>query len=390
MKTQKNLFILTVFFSFVVSIFWSLLVLKNFTSNNPVLTQQKTETNVTKTITNMAELQSQVKNIISRLNPSVVNIIISKEVQTYKSDPFWFFYEPSGTVKKKIWWWSGFFVSKDWLILTNKHVVWDPQASYTIITSKNEEFEWKVLALDPTNDLAVVRAYKNWKEIKIENFAPLINDTKMAEVWDFVIAIWNALAEFQNTVTFWVISGLGRSIEAWNQWSGSSELLSWLIQTDTAINPGNSGWPLVNLDWKVVWINTAVAQWANWLGFAIPLSQKEVDYMIKSIEKYGKIKRPYLGIKYFSLDKNSAKTLWLSISSWDYISTDVWSMLQNWPAYSAGLAWWDIIVEVDWNKIWDWISTKDIIKNKFPGEKVKLKILRWTEEKYIDIILGEF
>jgi serine protease Do len=393
MNTNKNLFILTVLFSFIVSIFWSFLVfnyLSTKDSNIPVdiVNNMNWQNNEPKKIVNLSDLQWNVKEIVKNLNTSVVNIVISKDIQTYRSDPYWFFYQPSWTVKQKVGWWSGFFVTKNWLVLTNKHVVSDPNASYTIITSSNEEFEWKILALDPSNDLAILKAYKVWKEITINNPVSLINDTKSIEVWDFIIAIWNALAEFQNTTTFWMVSGLGRTIQAWDQMSWSSEQLSGLIQLDAAINPGNSGWPLVNLSGQVIWINTAIAAGANWLGFAIPMSQKEVDYMIKSIEKYWKIVRPYIWIKYFPLDKNIAKNLNLKSEVWDYISSEPGSILKDWPAYKAWLMWWDIILEADSIKLWNWITIKNIIKNKFPGDKIKLKILRWDEEKYIDLILG--
>lgn len=396
MNTNKSFFVLTVLFSFLVSIFGSFLVFnylneKSNTNNSEnsidIVNNMNRQNNEPKKVVNLSDLQWNVKEIVKNLSSSVVNIVISKDVQTYRSDPYWFFYEPSGVVKQKVWWWSGFFVTKNWLILTNKHVVSDPNASYTIITSNNTEFEWKIVALDPSNDLAILKAYKDSKDVIIDNPVSLIDDTKWVEVWDFIIAIWNALAEFQNTTTFWMISGLGRNIQAWDQMWWNSEQLSGLIQIDAAINPGNSGWPLVNLDWKVIWINTAIAAGANWLGFAIPISQKEVEYMIKSIEKYWKIVRPYIWIKYFPLDKNIAKTLNLKSDIWDYIDNSPGSILQDWPAYKAGLKWWDIILEVDSIKLWNWITIKNIIKNKFPGDKIKLKILRWEEQIYIDLIL---
>lgn len=132
----------------------------------------------------------------------------------------------------------------------------------------------------------------------------------------------NALAEFQNTLTFGIISGLGRTIEAGNQANGDAEQLSGLLQTDAAINPGNSGGPLVNLDGQVIGINTAVASGANGLGFAIPLSQKEVDFLLASLKKFNAIKRPFLGIKYISLDKNIAVSNHISVESGDLITPE--------------------------------------------------------------------
>lgn len=171
-----------------------------------------------------------------------MSIIVSKDVQTYKTDPFGFFYEPAGTVRKKVGGGTGFFITKDGLILTNKHVVSDPQASYTIISASGEEFTGKVLSFDPSNDLAIMQAYdvagKKLTDRESVNFA---KNGNTLEVGDFLIAIGNALAEFKNTVTFGVVSALGRTIEAGSMGTNEMELLSGLIQTDAAINPGNSG-----------------------------------------------------------------------------------------------------------------------------------------------------
>lgn len=396
MKSVKNLFILTVIFSFLVSVFWSFLVINYMQNgfsviNQPIVWQTQNSKVSSPTNPDLKTLQSNVKAIASNVSPAVVNIIISKDVTQYRTDPFGFFQQPSWTVKKDIWWWSGFFVTKNGLILTNKHVVSDPNASYTIIEANWDEYSWKVLALDPSNDLAIIKAYKWWKEINDAVPANFISDSSSIQVWDFIVAIWNALAQFQNTVTFWVISGLWRDIQAWDITWWDTEQLSGLIQTDAAINPGNSGWPLVNLDWNVVWINTAVAEGANWLWFAIPLSQKEVNYLIQSVQKYWSIKRAFLWIKYFSLNKSIQAQLKLKSDSWDYIPQDNSSIIINWPAYKAWIMPWDIIVMIDSTVLWNWVSIKDVIKNKFPGDKVRLKIIKpdW-KITYVDLILWQY
>lgn len=189
----------------------------------------------------LKNLSNSVKGVAKQLSPSVVSIIISKDVQVYRTDPFGFFYEPSGTLKRKVGGGTGFFVTKDGLILTNKHVVADPAATYSIITASNEEFIGKVLALDPTTDLAIMQAYSGDKKLTDREVVSFIEDTASIEVGDFLIAIGNALAEFKNTVTFGVVSALGRTIEASDLSNSEMELLTGLIQTDAAINPGNSG-----------------------------------------------------------------------------------------------------------------------------------------------------
>lgn len=381
---------------FFISIITSLIVFKvSFDINGSQKnTTQSTNTNTTQNRVDLKNLEKNVKDIAKNISPSVVSIIISKEVQTYKTDPYWFFQQPAWTSKQAIWGWTWFFVNKLWLILTNKHVVEDPNASYTVIASDWKEYSWKVLATDPANDLAIVQALdSNWKAISNTPAVTFNGSASEIEVGSFVVAIWNALAQFQNTVTFWVISWVGRNIEAWDQNSLSSEQLTWLIQTDTAINPGNSWWPLVNLSEEVVGINTAIASGANWLGFAIPLSQKEVDYIISSIQKTWKIQRAFVWIRYISLTPDIAKTLKLKVEYWDYINagTNQESVVAGSPAEKAWLKAWDIITEVNWVKLINWLNIKDVIKDKFPGDKISLKILKsnW-EVKNIELILWAF
>ena len=272
-------------------------------------------------------------------------------------------------------------------------MVSDPNASYTVINSNNQEYVGKVLAIDPTTDLAVIKATtKEWKELNDTPAVNFVDDSNQVQVGNFVVAIWNALAEFQNTVTFWVISGLWRSIEAWDSTGFWTEQLTGLLQTDAAINPGNSWGPLVNLNDEVVWINTAIAAWANWLGFAIPLSQKEVTSIVNSIEKFWSIKRAFIWIRYTSLNPDIAKQLNLKQDYGDYIGSQDWqpSIIPWSPAEKAWLKEWDTIVEINWIPVLGWLTTKDFMKDKLPWEKVVVKIITkdWTA-KTVEITLGD-
>jgi len=193
-------------------------------------------------MTALKNIGTSVKSVAKKLSPSVVSIIVSKDIQTYKTDPFGFFYEPAGTVRRKVGGGTGFFITKDGLVLTNKHVVSDPQASYTIISASGEEFTGKVLSFDPSTDLAIMQTYDiDGQKLTDREPVNLVKNSNSLEVGDFLIAIGNALAEFKNTVTFGVVSALGRTIEAGSIGSQETELLTGLIQTDAAINPGNSG-----------------------------------------------------------------------------------------------------------------------------------------------------
>lgn len=362
---------------------WDLL-LNWFNSNN----NSKTQIIKDSKFTNIQSLENNITDLVEKVWPSVVNIVISKDLSLYKSDPFGFFREQVWTVKRQVWGWSWFFISKDWLVLTNKHVVSEKNASYTVITNSWTEYEAKVLAIDPLTDLAIIKINSDKNDFPVTN---IISQNDEINVWQFWVAIWNALAEFQNSVSLWVISWKNRSIEAWSQNYSDNEKLNWLLQTDAAINPWNSWGPLINLDWKIMWVNTAIAWDAQWLWFSIQISQKKVDYMINSIEKYWVIKRPFLWINYAIIDENIATQLWLKSNYWAFIPKKNNSILKDSPAFKAWLETWDIILEIEWNKINYEKSISDIIQNKIPWETVNLKIMdeKWNI-KSLNLVLWEY
>lgn len=217
MSPVKAIVASTVVFSIAASAVVSFAFLKYFPdTRTPVRTpSQAYQTIRTEKAISASDIETDVKDVASRVGPSVVSIVVTKDMQTYRTDPFGFFYEPAGTVRRKVGGGTGFFVRKDGYVLTNKHVVADSQASYSIVLSNGEELDGKVLAFDPTTDLAMVRAYeKDGKPYSNAVPVSVITQTADLSVGSFVIAIGNALAEFQNTLTFGVVSGLGRSIEA--------------------------------------------------------------------------------------------------------------------------------------------------------------------------------
>lgn len=344
----KILSILIILSSLISWIVWSYIFLYYVSPElNNIITNTITKEVVKnwKNIT-ITDLQSEIISLVKIASPSVVNIVIKKDLDLYKSDPWWFFQEKIWSVEKQVWGWSWFFVSKDWLIMTNKHVVSDPNAKYTIITSDGKEYDWKVLALAPFTDLAIIKIENPDKDFSVLN---AIEDEKYINIWEFAIAIWNALWEFQNSVSFWVISWKNRSINA--QWVNFwIEKLTWLLQTDTAINPWNSGGPLLDLNWEIIWINTAIAWNSEWLGFSIPLSKKRIGFILNSIKKYWVIKSPFIPIN---------------------------------P--------WDIILEIDKIKVNNENTIDSIIQNKIPWDIVELKVLKKSwEEKIISLELWEY
>ena len=400
---HSRLFLFSILFCLVVSLGGSFLMIRTILSRQ--MPTGAMTANFSKPISSisqesvsskLSDLESGVKALAAKVSPSVVSIIVSKDVPVYRTDPFGFFYEPAGTERRKLGGGTGFFIDKNGYILTNKHVVADPSAEYSVILSNGEELVGKVLAIDPTNDLAVMRAFRD-QATPYASAVPVsfVESQEDVEVGSFVVAIGNALSEFQNTLTFGVVSGLGRSIEAGNRSNGDTEALSGLIQTDTAINPGNSGGPLVNLEGKVVGINTAISQGANGIGFAIPLSKKMVASIQSSVVQYGAIKRPFVGVRYTLLSPETAKDLGLKTDHGAYIGGSAGAagsaVVPGSPADAAGLKDGDVIVEVDGKTIQGTFGLKESISERLPGETVSLKVVRKSSGKteVVPLKLGE-
>lgn len=342
--------------------------------------------------------ESAIIDVVKKASPAVVSIIITKDlskIQQFGFDPFSdnffspFFSQPFSAPKQKqpnfqeVGAGSGFLVSADGLILTNKHVVSDQQASYTVLTSDGEKHEAKILAIDPRNDLAIVK-------IEIKN-SPFLSfaDSSQIQIGQRVVAIGNSLGQYQNTVTTGVVSGIGRSITAGS--SDGAEQLSGVIQTDAAINPGNSGGPLLNIVGQVIGINTAIDREGQLVGFAIP--SNDINKVLKSFEKYKKIARPYLGVRYIIITKEIAseqklpKDFGALILRGDKI-TD-FAVIPGSPADKAGLMENDIILEIDGKEINKNFTLSQAINSKEVGDDINLKIYHKGETKDVKIILEE-
>lgn len=355
---------------------------------NNVITKTLTQETIKdgKTIL-ITDLQSEVTKLVSEVGQSVVNIIIKKDIDLYRRDPWGFFWEKIGSTEQTIGWGSGFFVDKNGTILTNKHVVYDAKAKYTVITSEGKEYDASVVALDPLTDLAIIKIEQPDEAFQV---LPIIQDENAINIGQFAIAIWNALWEFQNSVSFWVVSGKNRSIEAGGNGMGS-EKLSGLLQTDAAINPGNSGGPLLNLAWEIIGINTAIAWNGQWVWFSIPLSQKRVDYILHSLEKYGTIKRPLIGINYIPVNASIAKEYWLTTNYGAYIPNEENSILEGSIAQKSGIAQGDTLLSIDGTQINYQNTLGSLIQNKIPGDTIEIEVLKKSgETKTLSLTLDEY
>lgn len=374
------------------------------------------------TTNNVYVEQSSLISAIEKVSPSVVSISVSKNITSnstldpFFNDPFFeqFFGKRSGTGTaepqyKRVGGGSGFIVTGDGLVLTNKHVVSDDSADYTIVAKDGTEYAGKVVSLDPLNDLAVVQMYvvpdgSEKKPDGEKTSAPDYDFTKMLKpkdlpkveigssadlkVGQYVLAIGNALAEFDNTVTFGIISAKSRDITASS--GGAAEDLSGLLQTDAPINPGNSGGPLVNLEGQVVGVNVAMASSANSIGFALPID--DVKPVLDSVSQYGEIVRPVIGVRYMMLDKQKAKELMIKVDHGALLVGDEskgeFAVIPGGPADKAGLKMKDVILSIDGEDVTIDKSLADYVMKHKPDDTVSLKVWRSGETIDVNVKLG--
>jgi serine protease Do len=332
----------------------------------------------------------QTVSVVERARSSVVAIAITKDLSKLKNsmDPFFDQFFPSDSSspdgKQKIGGGSGFLVSADGLIITNKHMVSDEEAEYTVILPSGKKFPAKVLARDPVLDLAVI-------DIEGDGYAYLsFGDSEALRVGQTVIAIGNALDEFPNTVTKGVVSGLNRRITA--QDGAGLVVLEEAIQTDAAINNGNSGGPLIDLYGRVVGVNSATSNAGQLIGFALPGNAAKRD--LEQVIKIGKITRPFLGIRYLIIDEDLIAKNQLSVDHGVLIyrgaePSDL-AVIPGSPADKAGLQENDIILELNGALINQEHSLSSLISHYLPGDTVTLKIVRRAQEQEMQVTLEEY
>lgn len=322
----------------------------------------------------VVEESNAIIDVVNKVSGSVVSIALKTTVQ----DIFGRTYQTSGAG-------TGFIITSDGLILTNKHVVENLDASYSVITLDGKVYDAKVQSVDPVYDLAVIK-------IEARNLPVVeLGDSDDLKIGQWVVAVGNALGQFSNTVTAGVISAKGRQIDATSETGNTTETLSNLLQTDAAINPGNSGGPLVNLAGQVVGINTAVAANAQSIGFAIPINTAKTA--IDSIKETGHIVRPYLGVRYVQITPDVAKGGNLPVEYGALIQRGSGliapAVVPSSPADKAGLVENDIILEIEGVKIDQNNSLLSLIQRHKVGDTVTLKILSKGENKEVKVKLEE-
>ena len=320
----------------------------------------------------LIEQQSAAIDVAKKVSPSVVSV-------TSQSTGFSFFGRTQTTKGAG----TGIIASSDGLIITNNHVIEGAQ-NLTVFTSDGKEYkDAQVVARDPQNDLAFLRVKASGLR------AAEFGDSSQVKVGTQVIAIGNALGQYQNTVTEGIISGLGRPVTAGDESGGNVETLQNLFQTDAAINPGNSGGPLVDLTGKVIGINTAVAGNAQGIGFAIPINQAKGE--LASVKADGKIVKPYLGVRYIPVTKEFAAANKLPVNNGAYVSGDEQNpaVVDGSPAAKAGLKDGDIITKLDNQTLDENHSLSTVVAQKKVGDTLKVTYLRDGKSQTTDIKLEE-
>ncbi len=364
--------------------------------------------------------ESDSISAIEKVAPSVLSIAATKDISVMQQNPIQFF-GPFGMIqpeqedpasqpktrKKQVSGGTGFIVAADGLSVTNKHVVTDQAADYTAFTADGTQYDVEVISRDPVNDLALVQLHvknpaenESTKQNEKKTFGakpeklPFVEmaDASKLKVGQKVFAIGNASGQYENSVTGGIISAVGREINAGDARGSFRETLTGLIQTDAAINFGNSGGPLINLDGEVIGVNTAIDQGATGVGFAIPANQ--VIPAIESVKKFGKIVRPLLGVSHIILNEKKAKDLKLegvtygALITGDRAQKD-FGVIVGGPADKAGLKLDDVILEIDEEKITEDNTLQTVVQKHVPGDTITLKVMRNGATFEVKVTLDE-
>ncbi len=319
--------------------------------------------------------ESQLINSIAKtVGPSVVSVNVTSTSQNTNS--FFGFGLPQSEQSAG----TGIIITSDGLIITNRHVVPEGTTNVSITLSDGTELKDVSVVGRTSASSSLDVAFLKINNAQGKTLQPaVIGDSSKIQVGDSVVAIGNALGQFQNTVTSGIISGYGRSVQASSQGTGqNAENLDDLFQTDAAINEGNSGGPLVNLNGQVIGINTAIAGNAQNIGFAIPVN--DVKGLIQQVETSGKLQQPWLGVYYIPLTNDVVQQYGLDVSrgAWVPPATIIGQnpIVNGGPADKAGLKQGDVITKVDGTTVDQNNSLTSIISKDRVGQHVALTVLR--------------
>lgn len=318
--------------------------------------------------------ESVVIDIVEKVSPSVVTVGIEQKI--INIDPFDIFDSPQ-SLRQEQDIGSGFIISEDGLIVTNRHVV-NSSSKYKVITHDGKSYNVEKIYRDPLNDIAIVKINPSSRSAGSgQALKPVeMGDSSNVKVGQLVVAIGTPLGEFRGSVTKGIVSGIGRGITAGSPFEGLVERLDNVIQTDAAINPGNSGGPLVNSTSEVIGVNTAIASGAENIGFAIPINV--VKDAIANFTKTGGFNRPYLGVAYRMISRDLA--ILNDIPEGAYVQR----VVEESAAEKAGIQEGDILTKIDGKKLVDKEGgLAGFISSKKVGETVTITV--WRDGKTLDL-----
>ena len=350
--------------------------------------------NVTNVTEQKVELKGQaavISSIAKNVGPSVVSVDVTSQTASSVSPLESFFGMGNSGTQTQQDAGTGMILTADGLIMTNRHVVPDGTTDVSVTLNDGTVYnDVKVVGRTSDSDSLDV-AFLKIQDTKGKTLTPVkLGDSAAVKVGDPVVAIGNALGQFQNTVTSGIISGYGRSLQAQASDGSSSENLDNLFQTDAAINEGNSGGPLVNLDGEVVGMNTAMASDSQSIGFAIPIN--DLSGLITSVEQTGKLQRPYMGVVYVPITSDVKQQYNLSVSNGAYIPTSDQAgeetVVSGSPADNAGVQPGDVITQVDGVDVDQTTSMASLLNKHKVGDKVTLTIVRDGKTISKDVTLG--
>lgn len=347
-------------------------------------------------VVQLLEEESATISVVNDVAPSVVSIVVKKPRGLLTQSPydqsafFQFFYNDQVITEEEskelieISSGTGFFVTEDGLILTNGHVVDENNATYIVVDNNGTEFNATFVDIDPFQDIAL---------LKVEGtgfHAAKLGISQNIRIGQTVIAIGNTLSEFRNTVTKGVVSGIDRRVTAASE--QSAEVIEKAIQTDAAINPGNSGGPLINLFGEVIGINTAVSSQGESIGFAIPIDQAK--RAIEDVIAYGRIIRPWLGIRYVLVEPESIPDASVTYELGALIASGnvpgQVAVFEDSPADMAGLKEGDVIIAINNNNLTHASALSERVAEFHPGDVIKITFLRNGSIAEVDLTLVEF
>jgi S1-C subfamily serine protease len=309
--------------------------------------------------------ESAVINVVKEAKDSVVSIAVSQLS----------FSNEDGLVDESNNIGTGFIVDGSGIIVTNQHVVSDLNVDYTVITPNGNEYQVIDIARDDSNDIAVLK-------IDASDLTPLkLGNSESIIVGQTVIAIGTPLGEYVGSVTTGIVSGINRDVNASSGWFGSSaKTYENVIQTDAAVNPGNSGGPLLNTNGEIIGINFATTSGADNISFALPINI--VKDRVEEYRTYGKFIKPYLGVSYQMISEYQAVYYNDIVAGALVVRTDPYG-----PAQSAGIKRGDIIIEFDGEKV-D-ASLGNMISEKEVGDEIDVKLWNAGEERTVKVTLQE-